>query len=124
MANHSTMGPGGVAVDMATGKPIIPRPTLIQNKARERFQNAVSEAWDISLELHQNSAVLKVFVREYQNRLMELANADPVCKALMASMAALRFKLEKAPLLAEAEALRVLGHNLAGLAQEETEAAP
>ena len=119
------MGPGGTDVNMRTGKPMTPpKPEERAAKIRGRFEAAVQDAWNISAELHQNSAVLKIFLVQYMKRLMELGDSDPILKALEAPIRAIRETLEVRPVMAEREALRRLGPQLAALVEEETEAAP
>ena len=121
MASHRIMGPSGVDVDIRTGRPMVRQPNVAQDKARARFSHAVESAMGISADLHQNNSVLKIFLEQYRNRLADLAKEDPVCRALEAPIRALRDKLEVAPVLAEREALRILGPNLAALTEETQE---
>jgi hypothetical protein len=118
------MRPGGVDVDMRTGRPVAPpKPEEQQAKVRRRFEMAVQDAWAISAELHENKVILRIFLEQYRNRLVELAENDPVCKALEAPIRAIRETLEVKPIMAEREAIRRLGPQLASLVPE-TEAAP
>jgi hypothetical protein len=118
------MGPGGVDVNMRTGKPLAPpKPEEQQAKVKRRFEMAVQDAWNISAELHQNKVILRIFLEQYRDRLMALADNDPVCRALEAPIRAIRETLEVKPIMAEREAIRRLGPQLARLVPE-TEAAP
>jgi hypothetical protein len=117
------MGHGGTDVDLRTGKPLTPvKPEERVAKIKRRFEMAVQDAWNISAELHQNKVILRIFLEQFRDRLMELADNDPVCKALEAPIRAIRETLEVKPIMAEREAIRRLGPQLASLA--ETEAAP
>ena len=116
---------GGADVDMRTGKPVgPPSPKAQAAQIRGRFEAAVQDAWAISAELHENSVILRLFLEQYRDRLMVLAENDPVCKALEAPIRAIRATLEVKPIMAEKEALRRLGPQLGRLVPEETEAAP
>jgi hypothetical protein len=118
------MRSGGIDVDIRTGRPVIPpKPEELQAKVRRRFEMAVQDAWTISAELHENKVILRIFLEQFRDRLMELADNDPICKALEAPIRAIRETLEVKPIMAEREAIRRLGSQLASLA-EETEAAP
>lgn len=119
MAEHRTLGPSGVDVDMVTGRPAVAKPFLVKDKARARLRNAIGDAMGISADLHQNNGVLKIYLEQYSKRLQELAQNDPICQALEAPIRAIRDKLEVAPVLAERQALRIMGPNLAALAEEE-----
>ena len=117
------MRPSGVDVDMRTGRPVAP-PKLeeTQAKVRHRFEMAVQDAWAISAELHENKVILRLFLEQYRDRLMILADNDPVLRALEVPIRAIRETLELKPIMAEREAIRRLGPQLARLV--EPEAAP
>ena len=113
------MRSGGVDTDMRTGKPVTPpKPEEIRAKVMHRFESAVQDAWAISAELHENKVILRLFLEQYRDRLMELADNDPVCKALVAPIRAIRETLEVKPIMAEREAIRRLGPQLARLVPE------
>lgn len=113
------MRSGGADVDMRTGRPLAPpKPEEVQAKAKHRFEMAVQDAWAISAELHENKVILRIFLEQYRNRLVELADADPVCKALEAPIRSIRETLEVKPIMAEREAIRRLGPQLARLVPE------
>jgi hypothetical protein len=121
MADHSILGTSGVEVDFGTGRPREPLKAEAQaSKARQRLNNALVNAWFLGEELHQNSQVLKVWLEQYRDRLLELAQDDPVCKALEAPIRSLRMTLEFKPLLAEKVALRAMGPQLSGIIADDT----
>lgn len=121
MADHSILGSSGVEVDFGTGRPREPVKAEAQaNKARARLNNVLVEAWQLSAELHQNSLLLKVWLEQYRDRLLELAQDDPVCKALETPIRTLRQTLEFKPRLAEKVALRALGPQLASIIADDT----
>jgi hypothetical protein len=118
------MRSGGVDTDIRTGRPVSPpKPEEQQAKVMRRFEMAVQDAWTISAELHENKVILRIFLEQFRNRLVELANDDPVCRALEAPIRAIRETLELKPIMAEREAIRRLGPQLARLVPK-TEAAP
>jgi hypothetical protein len=121
MADHSILGSSGVEVDFGTGRPREPvKAEAHASKARQRLNNAVVDAWTLGEELHQNSQVLRVWLEQYRARLLELAQNDPVCKALEAPIRTLRQTLEFKPRLAEKVALRALGPQLASIIADDT----
>jgi len=119
--DHSILGSSGVEVDFGTGRPREPVKADVQaSKAKARLNNALVNAWFLGEELHQNSPLLKVWLEQYRDRLLELAQDDPVLTALEVPIRKLRETLEFKPLLAEKVALRVLGPQLAGIIADET----
>jgi len=128
------MGPGGTDVDMRTGRPTgPPKPEEQRAKTMHRFEAAVQDAWAISAELHENKVILRLFLEQYRDLLVSLLNTDPTdttslsrkvgqLQALEAPIRAIRETLEVKPVMAEREAIRRLGPQLARLV--ETEAAP
>ena len=118
---ENILGTSGVEIDFGTGRPREPRKAGVQgSKIRQRLNNALVDAWTLGAELHQNRQVLKVWLEQYRARLLELAQNDPVCKALEAPINSLRVTLEFKPLLAEKVALRVMGPQLASLIADDT----
>ena len=100
-----------------------PKPEELRAKVMNRFEAAVQDAWAISAELHENKAVLRIFLEKFRDRLVELADNDTICQALEAPIRAIRETLEVKPVMAEREAIRRLGPQLARLISE-TDAAP
>lgn len=118
------MRSGGIDTDIRTGRPIVvPPPGAKDDLVRQRFESAVQDAWAISSELHENKVILRIFLERYAKRLMMLAETDEICQGLEAPIRAIRETLEVRPVMAEREALRRLGPQLAALAQD-TDAAP
>ena len=91
-------------------------------RARQRFTHSLLDAGEMAAALHQNNAVLKIFLKQYDARLKELAETDPkgICQTLEASIGEIRNVLEVLPLLRERAAMRVLGPQLASLIEDET----
>jgi hypothetical protein len=130
------MGPGGTDVNMRTGKPLTPvKPEEQVAKIKRRFEMAVQDAWNISAELHQNKVILRIFLEQYRDLLVKLLSTDPAdanslsrlvaqLQALEAPIRAISDTLEVKPIMAEREAIRRLGPQLASLVEAGTEAAP
>ena len=115
------LGTSGVEVEFDTGRPRPPVKADVQaSKAKQRLNNALVNAWFLSEELHENSQLLKVWLEQYRDRLLELAQDDPVCKALEIPIRKLRETLEFKPALAEKVALRAMGPQLAGIIGSDT----
>jgi len=85
-------------------------------RAKRRLDKTMQEAREIAGELHGGSPVLRIFLERYRDRMVKLAEEDLECKTLKGVIESLRFKLEFAPALAEREALRILGPQLARMA--------
>ncbi|MGA2159834.1 MAG: hypothetical protein ABSG90_11535 [Dehalococcoidia bacterium] len=113
---------GGVQTDIRTGRPVEFKPDQRKGQVQERFTRSLLDASDMAVALHQNNAVLKVFLKQYTARLEELAATDPkgICQTLEASIGEIRNILEVLPLLRERQAMRVLGPQLASLIEKET----
>lgn len=119
------LGPGGIDTDIKTGRPIKKRqPQGKSSQALQRMRQATIAGYEISRDIHLNNQVLRVWLEQYQSRLVELAKNDPVLQALEGPIRAIRAKLEVAPILAKRHAFRVLGPNLSMIAEEGTDAAP
>jgi len=116
----SILGTSGVEVDFSTGRPLAPKAEVKASKARQRLNNVLVNAWLISEELHGNSQVLKIWLQQYRNRLLELAKADPVCQALEEPIRALRENLEFKPRLAEKVARMAMGPQLMSIIDRDT----
>jgi hypothetical protein len=110
----------GVKTDIKTGRPLENQPDLRKGQAQERYTRSLLDASEMAVALHQNNAVLKVFITQYAARLEELAQNDPICKTLEASINEIRNILEVLPILRERQAMRVLGPQLASLVENET----
>jgi hypothetical protein len=113
----------GVDTDIVTGRPVeVNKADLIKSRAQERFKRSILGASEMAEALHQNNAVLKIFLKQYTARLKELAETDPkgICQTLEASIGEIRNVMEVLPLLREQAALRVLGPNLVTLIEDET----
>ena len=91
-------------------------------RAQQRFTRSLLDAGEMSVALHQNNAVLKIFLKQYDARLKELAETDPkgICQTLEVSINEIRNVLEVLPLLREQAAMRVLGPQLASMVEDET----
>jgi len=109
----------GVMTDIRTGRPLEIKPDERKGQAQGRFTRSILDASEMAESLHQNNAVLKVFLKQYDARLKELADADPILRTLEASIGEIRDILEVIPLLRERQAMRILGPQLANLVEEE-----
>ena len=110
-----------VQTDIRTGRPVeVSREDVRKARAQERFTRSILDASEMAVALHQNNAVLKIFIKQYGARLKELAEADPICQTLEASIGEIRNVMEVLPLIREQAALRVLGPQLASLVEDET----
>ncbi len=113
----------GIQTDIRTGRPVeVSREDVRKAQAQQRFTRSILDASEMSAVLHQNNAVLKIFLKQYDARLKELADTDPkgICQTLEASINEIRSVLEVLPLLRERQAMRVLGPQLASLIENET----
>ena len=112
----------GVKTDIKTGRPVENQPDLKKGQAQERYTRSLLDASEMAVALHQNNAVLKIFLKQYTARLKELAETDPkgICQTLEASIYEIRNVLEVLPILRERAAMRVLGPQLASLIEDET----
>lgn len=111
----------GVKTDIVSGRPVeVNKADLRKAQAQERFTRSILDASDMAASLHQNNAVLKVWLTQYDARLKELADNDPVCQAMEAPIDEIRSTLEVLPLLRERQAMRVLGPQLSSLVEDET----
>jgi hypothetical protein len=73
----------------------------------------LGNAWDLAQELQAGSPVVRILFDRYRTRLMEIAKDDPELKSIEGMIRAIREELELIPRLAEAEALKLLGPQLA-----------
>lgn len=112
----------GVSTDIVTGRPVDNKEELRRSRAAQRFTQSLLDASEMSVTLHQNNAVLKVFLKQYIARLKKLADTDPkgICQTLEASINEIRNVMEVLPLIREQAALKVLGPQLVGLIEEAT----
>ena len=112
-----------VQTDIRTGQPLeVNKEDLRKAQAQGRFTRSILDASEMAVALHQNNAVLKIFLKQYDARLKELAETDPkgICQTLEASINEIRDVLEVLPLLRERQAMRILGPQLASLIEDET----
>jgi hypothetical protein len=114
------LGSSGVEVDFGTGRPVTPRAEVQKSKTLARLNNALVDSWALGAELHQNRELVRVWLEQYRDRLLELAKTDPVCQALEVPIRSLRLTLEYKPLLAEKVAKRALGPQLTGIIADES----
>lgn len=112
MSPDQPMGSSGVDIDMISGRPRIPKIDEERAKVVSRLEKTILDSWQITAELHQNSLMLKVWLEGFRNRLLELAETDPVCKALAVPIMSIRKTLEFKPIIAEKVARRKLGPRL------------
>lgn len=84
-----------------------------QLRAVQRYNRALGNAWDLAQELQAGSPVVRILFDRYRTRLMEIAKDDPELKSIEGMIRAIREELELIPRLAEAEALKLLGPQLA-----------
>ena len=113
----------GIQTDIRTGRPVeVSSEDARKSRAQEQFKRSILDASDMAVALHQNNAVLKIFIKQYDARLKELAETDPkgICQTLEASINEIRNVLEVLPLLRERRAMMVLGPQLASLVENET----
>jgi hypothetical protein len=110
----------GVETDIRTGRPMERKPVSRQAVAQERLKRAILNASEMAADLHQNNALLKKLIEQYAERIQELTKADPVCQTLGAFIDEIIATIEWRPILAEREALRVAGPQLANLYEKET----
>ncbi len=112
----------GVDTDIRTGRPVENREDIRKSRAQQRFTRSILDASEMAVALHQNNAVLKIFIKQYDARLKELAETDPkgICQTLEASINEIRDVLEVLPLIRERAAMQVLGLQLASLIENET----
>lgn len=113
----------GIQTDIRTGRPVeVSTEDARKSRAQEQFKRSILDASDMAVALHQNNAVLKIFIKQYDARLKELAETDPkgICQTLEASIYEIRNVLEVLPILRERAAMRVLGPQLASLVEDET----
>ena len=116
--------PTGADVSIATGLPFDGPSPGSKARAARKFHDSLHESYSLAAEL-QGSSLAKAVFEQYQARLVTLASQDPVCLTLARIITAWRNDLEVAPLLAEKEALRVLGPQIGAFAPfEQEEAAP
>jgi len=116
--------PTGADVSIATGLPFDGPTPESKAKAARKFHDSLHESYALAAEL-QGSSLARAVFQQYQARLVVLASHDPVCATLEKIIVAWRNDLEVAPLLAEKEALRVLGPQIGAFAPfEREEAAP
>ena len=96
--SHQPMGVSGIDLDIVTGQPRQVK-TTEEHKAQEELKEtrAMQEAVQISQEL---PAVLIVMARLFEQRLLELAKADPFLQGLAMQAAAYNLKLNLAPMVA------------------------
>jgi len=113
--------PSGAAVSISTGLPF-DGPSEA-NKAARKFHDALQESYNMAAELQSGSPLAREVFKQYQERLALLASQDQVCLTLEKVIRSWRHGLEVAPIMAEKEALRVMGPQMGPLMQEE-EAAP
>jgi len=118
--DHGILGTSGVEIDFGTGRPRAPKAEVQASKARQRLNNVLVNAWVISEELHGNSELLRIWLQKYRDRLLELAQNDPVCQALEEPIRAIRENLEFKPRLAERLAKHVMGPQLMSIIADET----
>ena len=95
---HGPMGVSGIDLDITTGRPRQVK-TTEEHKAQEELKEtrAMQEAVQISQEL---PAVLIVMARLFEQRLLELAKADPFLQGLAMQASAYNLKLNLAPMVA------------------------
>ena len=111
----------GVQTDIRTGRPVeVNKEDVRKARAQEQFTRSILEASEMSASLHQNNAVLKVWLIKYDARLKELADNDPALQAMEAPIDEIRSTLEVLPLLRERRAMRVVGPQLASIVIDET----
>jgi hypothetical protein len=96
--SHQPMGASGIDLDILTGQPRQLK-TRAEHQAQEELKatKAMQEATRISQEL---PAVLIVMARLYEQRLYELAKADPFLQGLDMQAAAYNLKLNLGPMVA------------------------
>ena len=114
------LGTSGVEIEFDTGRPQAPKREIQASRARQRLNNVLVNAWLISEELHGNSQLLKIWLEKYRNRLLELAQNDPICQALEEPIQAIRKNLEFKPRLAEKVAKLALGPQLVSIIDSDT----
>ena len=110
----------GTHTDIRTGRPVEPQPQAKQDKATRRYRQTLADAAKMSAALHEDPTPLGVFVKQYAARMQELAQADPICQTLEASINEIRNILEVRPVLAQKAAMRLLGPQLANMVDQET----
>lgn len=110
--------PRGMDVSMVTGQPV-GGPEEKKDKVFRRFHDAMQESYNLAAEIQEGSPLAKAVFRQYQNRLIALASQDPVCQSLEKVIQAWNHALEVAPVMAEREALRVMGPQIGPLVANE-----
>ena len=112
MSPEQPLGGGGVAVDIATGLPRQPKSFDDRKKEEQvKQEQAVVAATNLIAELQDNHALDEV-VQLFQERLMELANTDPECKAFVKIIGRWRLKVEPVMAIANLMARNALGPGL------------
>ena len=100
-------------VDITTMRPRQQTLRRQQLRAVQRYNRALGDAWDLSQELQAGSQIVRILFEKYRDRLIEIAKKDKELKTYSDMILALREKLELLPRIAEAEALKLLGPQLA-----------
>jgi hypothetical protein len=114
VSDHGPMTSQGAEVGIATGLPVDHGPSEeARHKANHRFQEAKIESINLSAEIQQGNPMLKAVFQQYQNRLMQLALSDPVCRSLEQIIRSWDHTMEVAPKEAERAVLRVMGPKMA-----------
>jgi len=107
------LGTSGLDVELDTGRPReIPQSSPKVDRARAHLNETRLQSWRIEDELHKNSEVLRIFLEQYRNRLLEIAQNDTVLSGLEAAIRAIRVDLEFKPKLAEKVAKNAMGSRL------------
>ena len=101
--------PGGIDVDIATGRPLEAVPRKEDGTDRKRLQQAIQRRNEILAELAGDSPVLQTIYNRLVNRLMVLVSQDPECQALEGILIDLKRQIDYVPRMVKKQMGHVLG---------------
>jgi hypothetical protein len=109
MSNLALMG-GGVETDIATGLPRVINRTPDERAAdaQAKMAEAIHAAITLQQEL-ATSPVLGILLAQFNERLTELANNDPICQTILNTLIKMRHTIEVVPTHAQRRFREVLG---------------
>jgi len=121
MSRHGPMGVSGIDLDIVTGLPRMVK-TREEHQAQEELKEtrAMQEAVQLSKEL---PAVLIVMARLYEQKLQELAKADPFLQGLDQQASAYNLKVNLASMVSTKLRKQAFGIVLSSMT-DETQVAP
>jgi hypothetical protein len=100
---------GGIATDIVTRKPEVPRtPEDRAAAAKAQMDGAVMRAVSLQADLAQ-SPVLELLLRQFTNRVSQLTKTDPVCQTLLGVLVNIRSTIDIVPEYAHRRFQEILG---------------